>query len=107
LRPLSLISWCSGEAGSQRSPVRRPSPSIYLLDLSIRQLQQLRRSSEVEIDPVYLSIPQEIEFPTEGGLTAFAFYYPPANADFRAPAGERPPLLVMSHGGQQRASTAF
>ena len=34
-----------------------------------------------------------------GGKTAHAFYYPPANRDFRGPAGEAPPLLVMIHGG--------
>ena len=28
------------------------------------------------------------------GETAHGFYYPPANADFEAPAGERPPLIV-------------
>ena len=43
--------------------------------------------------------PQAIEFPTAGGLSAHAFFYPPRNRDFQAPAGEKPPLLVMSHGG--------
>lgn len=90
-------------AGSPTQPF-----AIYLLDLSNRRLQPLRRSSEVEIDPGYLSTPQEIEFPTEAGLTAYAFFYPPANADFKAPDSERPPLLVMSHGGPTSAtSTAF
>src|SRR5439155_16250977 len=28
-----------------------------------------------------------------------AFFYRPRNRDHVAPAGERPPLLVMSHGG--------
>src|SRR5262249_32031121 len=37
---------------------------------------------------------------TDGGReTAYAIYYPPANEDFAGPAGERPPLIVMSHGG--------
>ncbi|MCC7126775.1 MAG: S9 family peptidase, partial [Acidobacteria bacterium] len=31
--------------------------------------------------------------------TVFAFYYPPHNPSFAAPDGERPPLLVLSHGG--------
>ena len=66
----------------------------------------LRRSSELAIDPGYLSAPQAIEFPTEDGLTAHAFFYPPRNRDFAAPAGERPPLLVMSHGGPTGATIA-
>jgi len=38
-----------------------------------------------------------------GALTAHALYYPPANADFAGPTGEKPPLLVMSHGGPTAA----
>ena len=36
-----------------------------------------------------------IAFPTEGGARPpTRFYYPPTNADFAGPAGERPPLIV-------------
>src|SRR5207237_5284918 len=45
------------------------------------------------------STPRPIEFPTSEGDTAYGFYYPPANADFEAPPGELPPLIVQSHGG--------
>ena len=58
----------------------------------------LRRNSEPAGRSAYLPLPQAIEFPTASGLTAHAFYYPPANRDF-APLAERPPLLVLSHGG--------
>jgi dipeptidyl aminopeptidase/acylaminoacyl peptidase len=47
----------------------------------------------------HISIPEPIEFPTEGGLMAHAFYYPPRNADVTAPPSDRPPLIVISHGG--------
>ena len=47
----------------------------------------------------YLSAPQAIEFPTENGLTAHGVYYPAHNRDYVGPRGERPPLLVKSHGG--------
>ena len=59
----------------------------------------VRRGRPVPIDPAYISRPEAIVFPTEGGLTAHANYYPPANPDFVAPAGELPPLLVTVHGG--------
>jgi dipeptidyl aminopeptidase/acylaminoacyl peptidase len=65
----------------------------------------LRRSSDLEIDSGYLSVPKPVEFPTENGLTAHAFFYPPKNRDYAAPDGELPPLLVMSHGGPTSAST--
>jgi dipeptidyl aminopeptidase/acylaminoacyl peptidase len=62
-------------------------------------VEVVRRSTEVPVDPGYISVPESIEFPTEGGKTAFAFYYPPRNPDYAAPEGELPPLIVMAHGG--------
>ena len=81
---------------------------IVSIDPSTGKYEVLRRSSELVIDPGYLSIPQPVEFPTENGLTSHALYYPPHNKEFAGPAGERPPLLVMSHGGPTGAtSTTF
>lgn len=90
-------------AGSATEPGK-----IVLLDLATQEMTVLKRSSELEIDPGYLSVPQTIAFPTEEGLTAYGFFYPPTNTDFVAPSDERPPLLVKSHGGPTAAtSTAF
>lgn len=33
----------------------------------------------LQIDEGFLSAPSAVEFPTEGGLTAFMNYYPPKN----------------------------
>ncbi|MGW8226278.1 MAG: prolyl oligopeptidase family serine peptidase, partial [Anaerolineales bacterium] len=79
--------------------------SVVLRNLVDGSEEVLRYSSESEIDPGYTSIPQEIEIPTTGGKEAHAFYYPPQNKDFTAPQGEKPPLLVMSHGGPTGATT--
>lgn len=82
--------------------------SVLRLDLASGKTDILRRSADIKIDEGYLSIPTEIEFPTEGGLTAHAVYYKPKNRDFAAPDGERPPLLVISHGGPtSTASTSL
>jgi dipeptidyl aminopeptidase/acylaminoacyl peptidase len=70
------------------------------------ELEVLRCSSNVTVDPKYVSLPVPIEFPTENGLTAHAFYYPPKNDDFAAPPGEKPPLLVKSHGGPTSATSS-
>ncbi|MBW4474384.1 MAG: S9 family peptidase [Stenomitos rutilans HA7619-LM2] len=81
---------------------------IARLDLATNQIEVLRRSSRLTIDPGYLSVPQSIAFPTENGLTAYGFFYPPKNQDYTAPAEERPPLLVKSHGGPTGStSTVF
>jgi dipeptidyl aminopeptidase/acylaminoacyl peptidase len=80
--------------------------AIVRLDLHTGELTVLRRSSTLEIDGGYLSTPQAIEFPTESGLTAHAFFYPPQNHDYAGPSGETPPLLVMSHGGPTSATSS-
>lgn len=81
--------------------------SVIRLDLSTRKLKVLRHSSETTVDTDYLSIPQAIDFPTEQGLTAHAFFYSPKNRDYVALPSERPPLLVMSHGGPTGATSSI
>jgi dipeptidyl aminopeptidase/acylaminoacyl peptidase len=80
--------------------------SLLVVDLNTRQTVVVRRAIEVAVDPHYISTPQPIEFPTEGGRTAHAFFYPPHNRDFSVPVGELPPLLVLSHGGPTSQTTA-
>ena len=75
------------------------STAVVEMDLATREIEVLRQSSELKIDAGYLSIPQAIAFPTENNLTAYAFFYPPQNQDYIAPKGEKPPLIVKSHGG--------
>jgi dipeptidyl aminopeptidase/acylaminoacyl peptidase len=77
---------------------------IISIDLLTESREILQRSNTLTIDPGYLSIPQSIEFPTTEG-TAYAFYYPPTNLDYQAFLGEKPPLLVKSHGGPTAATS--
>jgi dipeptidyl aminopeptidase/acylaminoacyl peptidase len=78
--------------------------SVAQIDLSSKETEILHRSREITVGKEYLSVPDTIEFPTENGLTAFAFFYPPKNPDYEAPRDEKPPLLVVSHGGPTSAS---
>ncbi len=80
--------------------------AVVRFDLAARRAEVLRRSSTVPVDAGYLSVPQAIEFPTAGEQTAHAFSYAPRNRDFTAPPGERPPLLVIGHGGPTGATSA-
>ena len=80
--------------------------ALVELDLATGRQRVLRRSSDLSIDSGYLSVAESIEFPTERGLTAHAFYYAPKNRDFSAPAGERPPLIVRCHGGPTSAAAS-
>jgi len=91
-------------AGSPTEPSR-----VVLLDVATGRFDVVRRSTELRFDPSDLSVPETIEFPTEGGLTAHAFYYRPQNRQFRGPSGtspELPPLIVKSHGGPTGATSS-
>ncbi|WP_373542549.1 prolyl oligopeptidase family serine peptidase [Chamaesiphon sp.] len=78
---------------------------IIAIDLHTESREVLQRSSQLAIDPGYLSTPESIEFPTTDGNTAYAFYYPPTNHDYQPLLGENPPLLVKSHGGPTAATS--
>lgn len=59
----------------------------------------LKRSSDTAPDPADVALAEKIEFMSADGAQAHAYYYPPANAGFAVPDGEKPPLIVMGHGG--------
>ena len=75
------------------------APAVVRISLESGAVDVVRRSREDAIDARYLSRPQPLTFPTDGGHEAHALFYPPTNADFEGPAGELPPLVVTSHGG--------
>ncbi|MDF1498913.1 MAG: prolyl oligopeptidase family serine peptidase [Anaerolineales bacterium] len=54
---------------------------------------------DTELDPAQISRPQQIEFENRLGSKSYAFFYPPNNDRFEAPPDQKPPLIVMSHGG--------
>ncbi|MDB5959567.1 MAG: peptidase, partial [Massilia sp.] len=56
-------------------------------------------------DAANLSVPTSISYPSTGGRRAHAFYYPPQNAAYEAPAGVTPPLMVIGHGGPTSMAT--
>jgi dipeptidyl aminopeptidase/acylaminoacyl peptidase len=101
---ITYLRASSGQAVFRGGSPTNPA-SIIRLDLNTGETEILRRSNELQIDPGYFSIPQAIEFPTENGETAHAFFYLPRNRDYAAPVGELPPLLVKSHGGPTSAAT--
>ena len=85
-----------------------PTQSTALIrwDLNTHDAVVLQRSTQLQIAPGYISSPQVIKFPTEQGRTAYGYFYPPQNQDYKGPAGTKPPLLVKSHGGPTAATSS-
>jgi dipeptidyl aminopeptidase/acylaminoacyl peptidase len=80
--------------------------SVVALDLVSHSFEILRRSREAAVDREYIATAQAIEFPTERHVTAHGYFYAPRNRDYRAPSGEKPPLIVISHGGPTSSSSS-
>jgi dipeptidyl aminopeptidase/acylaminoacyl peptidase len=67
--------------------------------------RQLRAPRDHHLDPEFCAPPEHITFATgDGAATAHAWFYAPANPAFAGPEGERPPLIVMAHGGPTSAA---
>ena len=76
--------------------------AVVVIDAASGAASVAWSASSVTDDPAlhdHVSVPRLIEFPTPRGRTAFALFYPPANAGFRGPTGTLPPLVVRCHGG--------
>ncbi len=106
--PYSNVS--SIHVGERRAFAVLSSPtefdSLIEIDPTNRSCHVIRRSSPIQPDPNYTSVPEAFEFPTDDDRTAHAFYYPPANIDYCGPSDEAPPLLVIVHGGPTGATIA-
>jgi dipeptidyl aminopeptidase/acylaminoacyl peptidase len=82
--------------------VSEPSIESVLLgrDGAVGGQTTIRPAREMGLSSAYISEPQHISFPTsDGAARAHALFYPPSNPQGSAPPGDRPPLLVMIHGG--------
>lgn len=92
---------CAGQgkvamlAGSANLP-----NAVVEYSLDKNEFTVVKKASEDLPAAGYLSRPEVIEFPTGGGKTAFANYYPPTNAEYSGSQSDKaPPLLVKCHGG--------
>ena len=84
-------------AGSAQTP-----PSVIAVDLGRgppRVLKSATTIADKEAIRRHLSTAEPVTFPTTHGQQAHALFYPPFNAEFAGPAGERPPVIVLCHGG--------
>ena len=70
-----------------------------VISLQSEQTQSLRRACESQLDTGYFSYGQTMCFQTRHNDEAFAIYYAPNNKDYPTPTDEKPPLIVLSHGG--------
>jgi len=78
--------------------------SIIKLNVLNRMIDIVRRSEESVVDPGYVSKPDLIEFDTSDHMKAYGFLYRPQNKEYVGPQADRPPLIVVTHGGPTSCS---
>jgi dipeptidyl aminopeptidase/acylaminoacyl peptidase len=82
------------------------APGIYTLDGD--EARSVHQVASHPIGGLAVSRPRAIEFFTSADGVAHGLYYQPASRDHEPLPGEKPPLLVISHGGPTgSASTAL
>jgi dienelactone hydrolase len=79
-------------------------PALIAINLGTGAWRTVRSAGTAVLPAAFVSRPQPIEFPTQPGSngaprTAHGFFYPPHNPECGGPAGSKPPLIVMLHGG--------
>ena len=79
--------------------------SMVRIALPGGETQVLACSVATQPPSAQLSVPESIRYPSEG-RTSHAFFYAPRNRNFQAPAGSKPPLIVISHGGPTSMATS-
>ncbi|MEA3288220.1 MAG: S9 family peptidase [Candidatus Marinimicrobia bacterium] len=89
----------SGDMISFIGHTRDQPGEIVAMDLYSGKSQVLRKASETDLDDIYISSAEMITFEPRPGELTYAWYYPPLNPDYQAPPAEKPPLIVLSHGG--------
>ena len=78
---------------------------LVSISLAENTINTLRQSREATIDASYISQAEFIEFDTTESAKSFALFYPPKHAHNQGAPDEKPPLLVMSHGGPTSATS--
>ena len=67
----------------------------------IRPLSKIR---DLNIDESWFPIPQTFTYQTSDSEKAHALFYPPTNPEYEINEKEKPPLIVLAHGGPTAAA---
>lgn len=72
-------------------------PTIFLLDADFQEVDRI--GAKLPVEKMFISQPQDISFPTTMDDEAHGYFYPPCYPGVTGPIADRPPLIVVAHGG--------
>ncbi|MFQ6126893.1 MAG: prolyl oligopeptidase family serine peptidase [Candidatus Heimdallarchaeota archaeon] len=83
-------------------------PAVTKLNCESMEITIIKPSTTRKISEEDLSIPKFISYPTSDGKMAYGYLYLPKNCKYEAPVDDKPPLIVIVHGGPtSRTSSAL
>ncbi len=98
LTELGLLHARAGRAVFVAGSAAKPS-ALYAFDGGSREVALLHRPAFAPVAADAIAHPQAITFSTSGAAVAHALLYLPIHPDYAPMPDERPPLLVVCHGG--------
>jgi dipeptidyl aminopeptidase/acylaminoacyl peptidase len=81
------------------SATAEPAVRRFEVGQEVVEVETLSAPRDLGLDPVWLSVPEHIEFPGGDGRATYASFYRPTNPTTQPVEAELPPLMVVLHGG--------
>ena len=99
--PIDPVAECPLPLGEALVYLALPAdaPPALVIDQAAAPVQTIRAAAPAVLPREGISRGEAIDFPTPDGAVGHAFFYAPRSTDYAAPAGELPPLVVLTHGG--------
>lgn len=101
--PTSSIACAAGRVAFAAQRPDRPT-ALVELDLTKHRVRLLSESAATPLPEDMVSLPETMTWRV-GDAEAHGFFYPPSHSTAVGPDDEKPPLLVLVHGGPTGATT--
>lgn len=98
LNSVAYATSIAARNGRAAAIVSWPAEAPAVVGLDAEGTTDIIRQVVASPDADYTSVARSLTFEGDAG-TVQAWYYPPTNVDYTPPQGERPPLIVKTHGG--------
>jgi dipeptidyl aminopeptidase/acylaminoacyl peptidase len=104
------LGWLGAQEAYVLAAPNDGMPALLRLNLASGHCEVIRSAGRPALAAAAVSRAQPLRFPTQAGpqgeaRQAHAWFHPPTHPLHRGPEGEKPPLLVLLHGGPTSHST--
>ncbi|WP_300013837.1 prolyl oligopeptidase family serine peptidase [Pseudonocardia sp.] len=95
---IAVVRAAGPDAAVVVAGTRTSEPGVYRVTVA-GDVETLRPARDLGLDPAGISVSEHVTFPAGEDRVAHLLYHPPTSVTHTGPEGERPPLVVVIHGG--------